>query len=88
VGKAEERGVEWRVSWKATRKRKLNRAEKSFNCKSNRTRAKVEHAFGMIKNLWGYRKVRYRGLAMNAGQVYALLALANIYMTRKQLVVC
>jgi IS5 family transposase len=73
---------------KATRKRKLNCADKSFNRKSNRTRAKVEHAFGVIKNLWGYRKVRYRGLAKNAGQVYTLLALVNIYMTRKQLVVC
>jgi IS5 family transposase len=85
---AEARGVEWRVSRKATRKRKLNCAGKSFNRKSNRTRAKVEHAFGVIKNLWGYRKVRYRGLAKNAGRVYTLLALANIYMTRKQLGVC
>ena len=32
--------------------------------------------------------VRYRGLARNAGQAYTLLALANTYMTRKQLVVC
>ena len=59
-----------------------------FNRKSNRTRAKVEHAFGVIKILWGYRKVRYRGLAKNTGQVYTLLALANIYMARKQLLVC
>ena len=85
---AEDKGVEWRVLRKATKKRKLNCADTSFNRKSNRTRAKVEHAFGVIKNLWGYRKVRYRGLAKNTGQVYTLLALANIYMARKQLLAC
>ena len=85
---AEKRGVVWRVSRKATKTRKLNCADKSFNRKSNRTRAKVEHVFGVIKNQWGYRKVRYRGLAKNAGQVYTLLALANIYMARKQLAAC
>jgi len=59
---AEEDGVAWRVNRKARRGRKLNCADKSFNRKSNRTRAKVEHAFGVVKNLWGYRKVRYKGL--------------------------
>ena len=85
---AEDKGVEWRVLRKATRKRKLNCADTSLNRKSNRTWAKVEHAFGVIKNLWGYRKMRYRGLAKNTGQVYTLLALANIYMARKQLLAC
>ena len=28
--------------------------------------------FGVIKHLWGYRKVRYRGLAQNAAQVFTL----------------
>ena len=73
---------------KATRKRRLNCADGSFNRKSNRTRARVEHPFGVIKNLWGYRKVRYRGLAKNAGHVQTLLALANTYMARKQLIAC
>ena len=30
--------------------------------KSNRIRSRVEHVFGVIKNLWGYRKVRYKGI--------------------------
>ena len=70
---AEARGVTWRVLRKATTSRKLNCADMSFNKKSNRTRARVEHVFGVIKNLWGYRKVRYKGLAKNAGQVYTML---------------
>ena len=68
---------------KATKKRKLNCADHSFNKKSNRTRARVEHPF--IKHLRGYRKTRYRGLKENAAQVYTLFALANLYMARKKL---
>lgn len=82
---AEEAGVTWRVSRKANRGRKLNAADQAFNRKSNRTRARVEHAFGVVKHLWGYRKVRYRGLTKNAAQVFALFALSNLYMNRKKL---
>ena len=53
--------------------------------KNNRTRACVEHTFGVIKNLWGYRKVRYKGLAKNAGQVFTMFALANFYLVRYEL---
>ena len=41
--------------------------------------------FGVIKHLWGYRKVRYRGLEKNAAQVFALFALANFYLARREL---
>ena len=78
-------GVQWRVNRKATRGKKLTCADRSFNRKSNRTRAKVEHAFGVIKHLWGYRKVRYQGLEKNAAQVFALFALSNLYMARREL---
>ena len=67
---------------------KLNCADKSFNRKSNCTRTRVKHAFAVIKNLWGCRRVRCRRLAKNAWQVYTLLALANFCMARKQSVVC
>ena len=70
----EESGVTWRVSRKARRNKKLNIADRSFNRKSNRVRARVEHAFGIVRHLWGYRKVRYKGIAKNAGQIFSLLA--------------
>ena len=82
---AESDEVEWRVLRKATRGRKLSCADRSFNTKSNRVRARVEHAFGVIKHLWGYRKVRYRGLAKNAAQIFTLFALANFYLARHEL---
>ena len=82
---AEAKGITWRVNRKAKRGKKLNCADRSFNKKSNRTRARVEHAFGLVKHLWGYRKVRYRGLDKNAAQVFSLFALANFYKVRHEL---
>ncbi len=41
-------------------------------------RARVEHPFAIIKNLFKYRKVRYRGLAKNTSQLHTLFALANL----------
>lgn len=81
----EARGVSWRINRKAKRGRKLNAADNAFNRKNNRTRARVEHPFRIVKDLWGYTKVRYKGLAKNAAQVFALFALANLYMVRKEL---
>jgi len=34
---------------------------------------------------FGYRKVRYRGIAKNGAQVFSLLALANLYLARRTL---
>lgn len=82
---AEANGIIWRVNRKARRGKKLNCADRSFNKKSNRVRAHVEHAFGIVKHLWGYRKVRYRGLDKNAAQVFTLFALANFYKVRHEL---
>ena len=81
------RGIDWRVSRRASWGKRLNCADKSFNRKSNRARARVEHAFGVIKHLWGYRKVRYRGLEKNAAQAFTLFSLANFYMARRELAV-
>jgi IS5 family transposase len=45
-------------------------------------RSKVEHPFHIIKNLFGYRKVRYRGLAKNTAQLHTLFALANLVLVK------
>jgi transposase, IS5 family len=47
--------------------------------------AKVEHVFRVVKCQFGYRKVRYRGIAKNGAQVFSLLALANLYLARRTL---
>ncbi len=45
-------------------------------------RAKVEHSLHAIKNLFGYRKVRNKGLANNEAQLFSLFALASLVLTR------
>jgi IS5 family transposase len=79
------RGIAWRVAIKAPRGQKLSERDKSWNRSRSRKRALVEHAFGVIKNLWGYTKVRYRGIHKNHCQLLALFALSNLYRTRHRL---
>lgn len=45
-------------------------------------RARVEHPFHVLKNLFRPRKVRYRSLAKNTAQLYTLFALANLLMAK------
>jgi len=45
----------------------IDEAERARNHHSkSKVRARVEHVFAMVKRLWGFMKVRYRGLAKNA----------------------
>ena len=48
-------------------------------------RARVEHPFHVVKNLFKYKKTRYRGLAKNGMQLNALFALANLVIVKKVL---
>jgi len=48
-------------------------------------RSKVEHPFHVVKNLFHYKKVRYKGLAKNEAQLYSLFGLANLVMAKKRL---
>jgi len=49
-------------------------------------RAKVEHPFRVIKQQFGFTKVRYRGLAKNTTQIATLFALSNLWIARRRLV--
>ena len=59
--------------------------ERLVNRAKSRVRSRVEHVFGVIKRLWGFDKVRYRGLAKNATRAFVVTALANIFLARKRL---
>jgi len=60
------------------RQRETNRTKSSI-------RAKVEHVFFVIKRVFGFTKVRYRGLDKNAHRLFVASALANLFMVRRQL---
>ena len=42
-------------------------------------RALVEHPFHVVKNIFKYKKTRYKGLAKNDAQLNTLFALSNLY---------
>jgi len=63
----------------------VNEAEKRRNRTKARVRAKVEWPFLIVKRVFGFTKVRYRGLKKNHQWLCAAFALANLYKNRKRL---
>jgi IS5 family transposase len=63
---------------RAYRNRPLSDADKQTNRRKSSVRAKVEHPFLTLKRIWGFAKVRYRGLAKNANRALAMLAMINL----------
>jgi len=51
----------------------------------SRIRVRVEHPIGVIKRVFGFTKVCYRGLAKNRHRLVIASALANLFMVRKRL---
>jgi IS5 family transposase len=67
------------------RNRALTDTERAVNRTKSRVRAKVEHAFCVVKRLWGFTKVRYRGLAKNTNRLFVAFALSNLFVSRNKL---
>lgn len=80
-----QQGIFYGITNKAKSKHSLSAKQKKRNQQFSSVRAKVEHPFQVIKCIWNYRKVRYRGLKKNMGQLNVLFALSNLFMIRKQL---
>jgi IS5 family transposase len=83
--RARAAGVYWGVKDQRKPGRQLSSSQKKRNRKLGSVRAKVEHVFRVLKCQFGYRKVRYRGIAKNGAQVFTLLALANLFLARRRL---
>jgi IS5 family transposase len=49
---------------------------------------KVEHPIGVIKRVFGFVKVRYRGLAKNTHRLVVIYALVNLFIARRHLLRC
>jgi IS5 family transposase len=92
VDKREETvGPQWHVAMQPGQRRKLDPArkwarllEQAEQLKAS-IRAKVEHPFHVIKNLFRHKKVRYKGLAKNEAQLFSLFGLANLVIAKTQL---
>jgi IS5 family transposase len=82
----EDEGVRYRVNRRAPGGNKnLSEYWRKINRSRSRTRARGEHAFRVIKQLWGFQKTRYRGIAKNLARAHTMFALANLYAVRKKL---
>lgn len=79
-------GVRYRINRRGTHHRPLTEHQKKINQSRSRTRARGEHAFRIVKRLWGFAKVRYRGLMKNTARAFATFAFANLYLVRKFIV--
>ena len=67
---------------RGTKHKKLTEEEKEKNRLLSKVRSRVEHVFHVVKCVFGFTKVRYKGLAKNTCAVYVLFALCNLYMAR------
>jgi len=54
--------------------------EKEREKRKSSVRSKVEHPFHIVKVLFGYKKVVYRGLAKNLNRLYMMFGSANLLM--------
>jgi IS5 family transposase len=85
---AQDAAVNWHVALRPGKRRALdkNRASQRFidelETIKARIRAKVEHPFRVIKQQFGFAKVRYRGLAKNTARLNMLFAMSNLWMAR------
>lgn len=83
-------GVDWHVAAKRSKVKalaegKLKEITVLYERAKAQVRARVEHPFHVVKNLFRHRKVRYRGLLKNTAQLQSLFALANLFLARRSL---
>ena len=74
-----------RVKRKALPKKKLGHMTEKLEHLKVSVRAKVEHPFHIVKDLFRHRKARYRDLAKNTAQRFTLFGFANLVLAGRQL---
>ena len=87
---ARNQEVQWRI---AKRRKSIEKLAEGWQKELAQTyeklkaqvRARVEHPFHVVKNIFHYKKTRYKGLAKNTSQLKMLFALSNLYLVRGKL---
>jgi IS5 family transposase len=88
--KANEQTVQWHVAKRRNCIEKLadswqKKMAQAYEKLKAQVRAYVEHPFHVVKNIFKYKKTRYKGLSKNDAQLNVLFALSNLYMVRREL---
>lgn len=86
----ENRDINWWIAMRPGKRKVLTQSAddrwvETVEKVKAKIRAKVEHPFRVIKQQFGFSKVRYKGLGKNTSQLYMLFALSNIWQARKAL---
>ena len=79
--------MEWQVAMRPGKRRKLDPDSPEALAERSKAsvRARVEHPFLKVKRIFGYAKVRYRGLAKNTERLALLFGLGNLLTAESQL---
>ncbi len=79
------RDVAWQIAMRPGKRRQLgtDSEEEVFEKAKASVRAKVEHPFRYVKRMFGYDKVRYRGLAKNHQRISVLLGFTNLLIAER-----
>lgn len=83
--------IDWQVAMKQGKLKalpedsQLGQLWRKLETVKARIRSKVEHPFHIVKNLFHFRKVRYKGLAKNTAQLHTLFGLANLVIAKRHL---
>jgi transposase, IS5 family len=92
VHKLEEaQGPHWHVAMQTGKRCKLDLTRKWAKLLEQAeqlkvsVRAKVEHPFHVVKNLFRQKKVRYKGLAKNKAELFSLFGMANLVIAKRRL---
>lgn len=88
--RVEKEGIDWLIAEKRGKIKRMKASElktamQEFETLKARIRARVEHPFRVIKQQFGFVKVRFKGLAKNTAQVVTLFALSNLWQARHRL---
>lgn len=84
------KNIEWKIARRRSQVEKTRNARERVRAlrvekRKAQVRARVEHPFRIVKCIFGYVKVRFKGLAKNTAQIITLFALGNLYLARKRL---
>jgi IS5 family transposase len=79
--------LDWHVALRPGKRAQMPPASRPARAEKAKAsvRAKVEHPFKYIKVIFGYSKVRYRGLAKNENRLHLLAGFTNLLIGRKYL---
>jgi IS5 family transposase len=87
---ANEQTVQWHIAKRRSTIERLTEGwqksmAQAYEKLKAQVRSRVEHPFHVVKNIFKYKKARYKGLVKNDAQLNVLFALSNLYMVRGEL---